>query len=235
MGLQPVAAIVFDFDGVLADSEPLHLRGMRAALAAHRLDLPRDDYYALFLGYNDEDAFAAMAAHYGWRLTAADITGLVDRKMSEMGRLLSGSGVLYPDAAACVRRFAQGVPLAIASGAKRQEIDLVLRANALHDSFRCIVASGDTARSKPSPDPYARALALLQEMGAVPVEAGVAGRCVAIEDSVWGLQSARGAGLRCVAVTTSYAASELGEADLVVSTLADLTPERLVSLVEAPA
>lgn len=228
-----LAAIVFDFDGVLADSEPLHFDGLRSALATRGLDVSKDDYYAHFLGYNDEDALAAMATHYGWRLSPADIVALVDTKMARMEQLLAAPGVMYPDAPDCIRRFSGSVALAIASGAKRQEIQLVLQANALDAAFRCIVASGETPRSKPSPDPYARAVALLQAAGAVPAEHDVARRCVAIEDSQWGLQSAKSAGLRTVAVTTSYPASELGEADLVVASLTDLTPDRLARLVEA--
>lgn len=227
-----LAAVVFDFDGVLADSEPLHFDGLRAALATRGLDVSKADYYAHFLGYNDEDALSAMAAHYGWRLTTSEVEGLVETKMAHMARLLASPGVMYPDAPDCVRRLSGQVALAIASGAKRQEIELVLDANALASAFHCIVASGETPRSKPSPDPYARAVALLQAGGVVPPGADVARRCVAIEDSQWGLQSAKGAGLRCVAVTTSYPATELGEADLVVDTLAELTPERLARLVE---
>jgi beta-phosphoglucomutase-like phosphatase (HAD superfamily) len=227
----PLAAVVFDFDGVLADSEPLHLQGLRAALATRGLDVPPADYYAHFLGFNDEDALASMAVHYGWSLTARDIAALVETKMNQMETLLTAPGVLFPEARACVRRFA-GVGLAIASGAKRQEIELVLEANALAGEFDCIVASGETEQSKPSPEPYARAVSLLQELGVVASGPDVARRCVAVEDSQWGLQSARGAGLCCVAVTTSYPAAVLADADLVIASLEELTPERLSRLVE---
>lgn len=234
MSVRQVAAVIFDFDGVLADSEPLHLSAFRAALAERRLDLPEPDYYAHFLGYNDEDAFEAMGRRYGWSLSAADVTALVEAKMRHAASLLGRPDVLYADAAACVRDFGRAVPLAIASGAKRHEIVQVLDAHGLSDQFKVIVASGETPRSKPHPDPYARAVQLLQARGDLPGDRDVAGRCVALEDSRWGIASARAAGLRCVGITTSFPAEELREADLVVDRLAELSIERLATIVGAP-
>jgi HAD superfamily hydrolase (TIGR01509 family) len=226
---------VFDFDGVLANSEPIHLEAIRAALRTRGWDVPPEDYYARFLGYNDEDALDAMAAAYGWPLSREGKAELIGVKLEHSERLLASPGVLYPGAAACVRALAGDVPLAIASGATRAEIDIVLGTHALASAFRAIVAAGDTARGKPAPDPYARAVELLQETGALPRGNGVASRCVAIEDSRWGIRSARDAGLRCVAVTTSYPAEELSEADLVVDRIEQITSARLGALVGAPA
>jgi beta-phosphoglucomutase len=230
-----VAAVLFDFDGVLVDSEPLHLAGFRTALATRGLDVTPADYYAEFLGYNDEEALDAMSARYGWSFAATDIGELVAAKAGRMVELLSVPGVLYPDAAACVERLAREAPLAIVSGARRDEIELVLRASRLEDRFRFIVASGETARSKPSPDPYARAVQLLQGESDRDTRDAFARRCVAIEDSHWGIVSAKAAGLRCVGVTTSYPAGELQAADLVVDRLGDVTMEALARLLEREA
>ncbi len=226
-----LAAVIFDFDGVLANSEPIHLEAFRAALATRGWDVPPRDYYDHFLGYNDEEAFAAMATRYAWPIDDGAIADLVATKLQFTTRRLGQPGVLYPDAAACVRRCGHVVPLAIASGAKREEIELVLGANDLRDAFRVIVASGETPQSKPAPDPYIRAVERLQEDGALPRGHGTAGRCVAVEDSRWGLLSAKQAGLRCVGVTTSYPAEELNVADLVIDRLEELMPGRLDQLV----
>jgi beta-phosphoglucomutase len=226
-----LAAVVFDFDGVLANSEPLHLAALRAAVATRGWDVPAGDYYAHFLGYNDEDALVAMGDRYGWPLDARGVEALVAVKAERMSPLLAAPDVLYPGVTACVRALARTVPLAIASGARRDEIEQVLDAHHLASLFQVIVASGETARSKPAPDPYATAVALLQQRGAVP-KGDVAGRCVAIEDSRWGIQSAREAGLRCIGLTTSYPADELSDADLVLDSLDQATPERLAALVE---
>jgi len=120
------------------------------------------------------------------------------------------------------------VPIAIASGALRHEILQILEAAALDQLFQTIVASGDTPESKPSPGPYLLAFEKLQQRAAETLEPR---RCVAIEDSVWGLESARQAGLRCVGVTTSYAADELRGAELVVEGLHVLTLPMLDAVV----
>ena len=109
----------------------------------------------------------------------------------------------------------------------------VLRGTGLRERFRTVVAAEHTPRSKPHPDPYRRALDILREQGVLPMDTP-ARHVVAIEDSVWGLQSARDAGLRTVAVTTSYRAEELGMADLVVPSLDAVTVEALDALVARP-
>ncbi len=119
--------------------------------------------------------------------------------------------------------------MAIASGALRSEIDLVLAGAGVADCFSAIVAAGD-AEGKPSPAPYLRALALLNARGFAVGPAQV----IAIEDSRWGIQSARAAGLRVVAVTTGYPASELRGADLVVPGLEALSLDALERCVTTP-
>jgi beta-phosphoglucomutase-like phosphatase (HAD superfamily) len=163
-----VRAVVFDFDGVIANSEPLHFLGFRDVLAERGIDLTESEYYARYLGFDDAGAFVA--------------------------------------------------PLAIASGAIRPEIERVLARESLAAFFPVIVAAGDTPASKPAPDPYARAVALLSAAAGVEIPPG---DCVAIEDSRWGLDSARAAGLRTVAVTHTYSAESL-RADAIVDDLASL-------------
>ena len=137
--------------------------------------------------------------------------------------------MLFPGALDCVKTCAAHVPLAIASGALEPEIVLVLEHAGLLECFRAIASASDGVRGKPAPDLYMLALAKLGEVK--PVDAA---SCVAIEDSHWGVQAARSAGLRCVAVTHSYPAAELSGADLVVDRLSDLTIPRLQSVAGAP-
>ncbi|HEY3092616.1 MAG TPA: HAD family phosphatase [Vicinamibacterales bacterium] len=221
-------AIVFDFDGVIADSEPLHLKAYQQALAEDGLLLDRDEYFARYLGYDDVGMLQALARDRGLAWTDRHITALVARKGTKLQALLEGDEVLFPGAAAFVRAAAAEVPIAIASGAMRHEIVQIVRAAGLGDLFTTIVASGDTPESKPSPAPYLLAVEQLQQASGRPLDRR---RCVAIEDSVWGLESARGAGLRCVGVTTSYPAAELTGAELVVGGLTALTLSMLEQLV----
>jgi beta-phosphoglucomutase len=216
-----IAAVVFDFDGVIADSEPLHLRALQEVIAPLGITLERAEYYSRYLGYDDVGAFRAIAADRGVALDDAGIRGLIAGKSKVYQSLLAGGGVLYSGAAACVERMAASLPLGIASGALRHEIEAILRAGSLDRYFRFIVSSGDTAAGKPAPDPYLRAAAL----HGVPASA-----CVAIEDSRWGIESARAAGMKCVGITHTYPASELAAADAIVDRLEALTPDFVRSI-----
>jgi beta-phosphoglucomutase len=212
-----VQAIVFDFDGVLADSEPLHLRSYQEIFEPHGVKLDTKTYCDRYLGFDDEGAFRQIASDFGLILGDEEIEMLMAQKSRKLEALLSGANVLYPGAAACARALAAVWPVGIASGALRHEIELMLRGTGLLDSFKFIVAAGDTDRTKPAPDPYLRAA----ELHGMPPSA-----CVAIEDSRWGLESARAAGLRTIAITHTYAREKLtADADLVVDKLEEITPE----------
>ncbi|HTI42619.1 MAG TPA: HAD family phosphatase [Vicinamibacterales bacterium] len=221
-------AIVFDFDGVIADSEPLHLKAFQQALAEEGIALERDDYFARYLGYDDVGMFQALGSHRGLAWTDRHITALVARKGMKLQAMIEGDEVLFPGAAAFIRAAAAEVPIAIASGALRHEIVQIVESAGLGGLFATIVASGDTPESKPSPGPYLLAFEQLQQTTGRVLDRR---RCIAIEDSIWGLESARGAGLRCVGVTTSYGAGDLAGAELVVDSLKSLTIPMLERLV----
>ncbi|HXH07338.1 MAG TPA: HAD family phosphatase [Vicinamibacterales bacterium] len=214
-------AIVFDFDGVLVDTETLHLRSAQEALAALGLELDEKEYYARYVGFDDEEMFRQLAADRHLRLGEAQLARLLATKVRRFAELQERAA-LVPGAAACVRRLAAVAPLAIASGARRDEIERLLVRTGLAGAFTAIVAAGETPRGKPAPDPYARAVALL----------GADARCaVAIEDTPAGLESARAAGLRCIGLTTTFARELLDGADAVVASLDEVTPALLAELV----
>ena len=215
-----IKAIVFDFDGVLADSEPLHLRVYQELLEPAGVRLTAEDYYARYLGYDDEGAFQHIAIDNNLMLGDEEIELLIAEKARRFERLISGD-VLYPGAAACARRLGAAWPLGIASGALRAEIELMLRGAGLRAAFTFIVSAGDTDQTKPAPDPYVRAAEL---HGVSPAA------CVAIEDSHAGLQSARAAGLRTIAVTHTYPRETLRDADAIVDSLDEITVEFVRSL-----
>lgn len=209
-------AIVFDFDGVIANSEPLHFRAYRDVLKEEGVALTEADYYARYLGYDDAGAFNAIASDRGQHWDAARVARLVDRKAIRMEELERDASVLFPGARAAIESAAAAMPIAIASGALGAEIRRVLTHARLSSHFTAIVAAEDTPSSKPAPDPYLRAVSLLSAAhGAI-----AASDCVAIEDSKWGLESARAAGLRTVAVAHTYSADDLNsEADLVIPSM----------------
>ena len=217
-------AVIFDFDGVIADSEPLHFRAFQQTLAEDGLELSPREYSSRYLGYDDVGMFQAFGEDRGVPMDAARVAGLVTRKGHKLQAMLGSGSVLFPGAIDFVRAAAGAVPIAIASGALRHEIDEVIAAAGVAGLFGAIVASGDTPESKPSPAPYRLAFERLQEAAGAALDPS---RCVAIEDSRWGLESARGAGLRCVGVTNSYQADELTGAELVVGGLRELTLDAL--------
>jgi beta-phosphoglucomutase len=207
--------VIFDFDGVLADSEPLHLRALQAALAARGITLGAREYYSTLLGYDDEASLEVLARSRSITLDAEKRKGILADKAARFAALQAEGDPIFPGAVELVKRLGAAVPLAIASGARREEIERTLTHAGLASAFVVIIAAGSTPQGKPAPDPYIRAAELL---GVDPSSSA------AIEDSRWGLESAKGAGLKAVGVTHSYPAHELQpHADLVVTTLDEIT------------
>jgi len=221
-------AIIFDFDGVIANSERLHLVAFQQTLPATGLALSDEAYFAHYLGFDDHGVFRQLAADHGRPLDTATLDALVAAKGRHYDRLAAAGEMLFPGAADFIRTAAAAVPIAVASGAQTHEIDEVLNKAGLRAHFLAVVGADQTPASKPAPDPYLEAFARLGRLTGRSLSAE---RTVAIEDSRWGLESARAAGLRTVAVTTTYPADVLaGHAELVVAGLHALdlgTLERL--------
>ena len=209
---------MFDFDGVIANSEPLHYLAFHDVLGQSGITFPEKEYYDRYLGYDDVGVFKAVAADRGLSWTIDRIAGLVQFKAAVIERLEQNTSILFPGADAAIRRAAALVPLGIASGALGAEIRRVLDREGLRSYFKVIVAAEDTPVSKPAADPYRRAVALLSEAVGAPL---LPAECVAVEDSSWGLQSAKAAGLHTVAVAQTYDRAAL-EADLVISAIGEL-------------
>jgi HAD superfamily hydrolase (TIGR01509 family) len=218
-------AIIFDFDGVIADSEPLHLRAYQEVLRKDGVDLTREEYYTRYLGFDDSGLFRTLAKDRGLAVSDDQVDDWIDAKSQIVEAMLTTGSVLFPGAAACIQTLARRAPMAIASGALQPEIALVLDSTGLAGCFKTIASASDGVRGKPAPDLYLLALAKLRKLVRVEAEG-----CVAIEDSHWGLEAAKMAGLRTVAVTHTYPADELRGADRVVDRLSDITVAMLETL-----
>jgi beta-phosphoglucomutase-like phosphatase (HAD superfamily) len=225
-------AIVFDFDGVVADSERLHLLAYQDVLAPLDMRLDAETYYREYLGYDDTAMLRTYAKNNDLGWDDATIAQLTRNKTGKYEELSARGEMLFPGSAAFIRLAARHVPIAVASGALTREIESVLERAGLLGCFVSIVGADQTARSKPSPDPYLEAFARIEESAGRLLDPA---RTVAIEDSRWGLESAAAAGLRCVAVTNTYTAAELApHAELVVSGLETLTLTALDTLCASP-
>lgn len=228
--MRPLQAIILDFDGVVADTERLHLRAFQDVLAGTGLVLSEEAYYRQYLGFDDFGVLRALAADAGRSLPDGSIEALAAAKGRRYDVLASQGEMLFPGAAEFIRAASDAVPLAIASGALTREIEDILGHAGLRERVLAVVGADQTAQSKPAPDPYLEAFT---RIGAATGRTFDPRRTVAVEDSRWGLESATAAGLRTVAVTNTYPAEALApHAELVVDGLAALRLDALDRLCE---
>lgn len=213
-----IAAVIFDCDGVLADTEPLHLAAFNRVLAPLGIFITEEDYSAEYLGFDDRDAFGHALRRHGRAATSSAIERLVTAKAALFTAILEADCRIYDGVREFVRSLGD-TPRAVASGARRDEVMIVLRAAGLSEAIRVVVAMEDVAAGKPDPEPFLTALAALNRGRTTILPA----ECLVVEDSVLGVEAARRAGMRCIAVTNSYPAGRLAVADLVVSSLVGLT------------
>lgn len=223
-------AIIFDCDGVIADTEPLHLAAFDRVLREEGITITEEDYFAHYLSLDDRSCFTRAFSERGRALTQNQVNELIRRKTENVRQMMRADLQIFPGAAAFIHRAAECYPLAVASGALRSEIELILEYGGLRDCFRVIVSSEDVARSKPNPDPFLKALHLLNALTGNCIEPR---ECLVIEDSIRGIRAAREAGMPCLAVSNTYPKDKLSEANRIVDSLAALSLKDAESLLEA--
>ena len=222
----PLLGVVFDFDGVIADTEALHLRAYQETLSEKGISLSKSEYFERYLGYDDVGVVTAVGRDQGVMLEQSEIAQLIEAKGHRFESLVGTDQMLFPGSAECVQRLASQTKLAIASGALHDEIERILTATSLRQYFEVIVAADDVERPKPAPDGYLRAVSHLAHDHAPPAPNSY----VAIEDSQWGLIAARAAGLKTIGITNTYPGSRLRDADVVVNTLDEVDRRILAAL-----
>ena len=223
-------ALILDFDGVVVDSEPVHMACFRRVLHdPYGLGFTDREYYEHYLSYTDAECFAQILRRNGRRFDEDEIRGLVLRKTALVQEMLSRSADPLPGAVELMRSArAAGVWLAICSAALREEIVLPLRRAKALELVQVIVSAEDVKAGKPDPQGYNLARRRLSELAGRELPAGA---CVAIEDSPGGIAAVRAAGLRVLGVTNTVAADALAAADRVVASLADVTLDDLPKMV----
>lgn len=210
-------AVLFDFDGVLVNSEPLHYRALRACLLPEGIDVGEAEYARFYLAYDDWEAIRIAMERHGIRYDPGRVQALAERK-SELFDELLATVPLFPGARELVQALAREVPLAIASGALRSEIERILRPSGLRPLFEAVVGAEDVERGKPHPEPYLTAMTRLRARAPQlrPQD------CVVIEDAMPGIAAGLAAGMKVVAVAQTYSADKLRAAHLVVESMAAL-------------
>ncbi len=215
-------ALIFDFDGVVADSEPAHLAMFQRVLGELGIFLSKEEYYAEYLGYDDRGCFMAALAAHGRPTDDAAVQALVTRKARAYLEYIQQHLYIFPGVQSFVRDIAPRYPLAIASGALRQEIELILDVAGLRAAFAHITSAEDVTQGKPAPDPFVHALTHLNRTkpgGNGPIQPG---ECLVIEDSIPGIRAGHAAGMKVLAVANTHSFDELREADAITPSLADV-------------
>ena len=219
--------VIFDFDGVIADSEPVHFEMLRQTLATQGVTLNWNDYKARYLGYEDFECIARILKDRQEPASDVRVTELARQKTRRFAQHLADQCVIMPGVRPLLERLRQErIGRAICSGALRREIEAILEHNRLREFFDEIVAADDVAAGKPDPQGYRLSLERVNQRQLYP-PAIQPGECLVIEDSMWGIQAARGAGMPCLAVTSSYPAAELRQADAVTASLEGLSADYL--------
>ena len=214
-------AVIFDFNGIIVDDEPIHFELFQKVLREEGIVLTEEAYYERYLGFDDRGAFAAGFQENNRSLSDTMLAELIERKAIYYQEAIRHHVAIFPGVRSLVAELAQSLPLAVASGALRSEIETILTTAGLINQFKAIISAEDVTRGKPEPEIYRKALAALnaKNYNATAIEAN---ECVVIEDSKEGIRGARRAGMKCLAVTNSHPAQLLGEATAVVKSLEEI-------------
>jgi beta-phosphoglucomutase-like phosphatase (HAD superfamily) len=228
VALETFPATLFDYNGVLADDEIVHLEAFRDALAPSGLSVSEHDYVQRYLGFDDRGAFRAILTDAGRSPTEQEISELVAVKKPLYLARAEARLPTFAGAAELVQRRAERGPVGVVSGALRDEIMLGLRVLGVEGSVRYVVSAEDTRACKPDPEGYLIGIERL----AAEIGPALSRLALVIEDSIAGVEAAKAARLPCIAVTHSYGEAALrgAGADLVVTQLDELSDELLASL-----
>lgn len=210
-------AVIFDFDGVIVDTEPLHYAAFQRVLEPLGLHFTWEEYVEVYIGFDDRDAFRHAFSLKGTTLSREELQRLIEQKAAFFEEVIGAGVCAYPGVLDLISHLhANRFPLAICSGALRSDIDPILAMLGISDYFDVIVTADDVAASKPDPECYQMAFQRLQSAhhNCFSKEA-----TIAIEDTPAGISAAKAAGLMVCAVTNSYPAARLDQATFVTESL----------------
>jgi beta-phosphoglucomutase len=219
-------AVIFDFDGVICDSEPLHYKALNKVFNLHGVDVPEAVHREKYLGFNDLENIRAVNEDYDMGLDDGRVDELMKKKSVIFAELASREARMFDGVEQFVSMLKQeAIETAICSGALLEDIEIMLDGTAISDSFDIIVAADHVTKGKPDPEGYLLCLEKLNEKFSRPLTPA---ECVVVEDSRWGLEAARSAGMHTIAVTTTYDRDQLTSlADMVVENLGSLDRYKL--------
>ena len=228
-------AIIFDFNGVILNDEPLHFQSMRDTVADVGIQITKEEYWNLYLPLDDATCLETICRNHSFKLVRKERRRLLELKSFYYRKLLQNQYPLFPGAVDFVRTAASRYPLALASGARREEIEGTLQATDLAHLFRVIAAAEDFALGKPHPESYLFALERLNQTLNGDARRIQPQECLVIEDSIDGVHGARAAGMMCLAMTNTYPRERLNAANCIASSFHEVKLEDLERLWQEPS
>lgn len=222
-------AVIFDFDGVLVDSERLHYQAFNRVFAPFNFQISTSEYFDRFLGLSDKELLQIVDKEKNLSLSSQQFKQLLAEKADIFKKLATTQAGVIEGVPKFLKMLADNkISMAICSGALLGEIETILKGAKLRDFFEVIVSAEQVKKGKPDPEGFLLALKLLNKLvcrscGGKTHPSIEPQDCIVIEDSHWGLEAARNAGMHPVAVTNTYSADQLKPADKIVENLSELT------------
>ncbi len=222
-------AIVFDFDGVIVDSEGVILKLTQQMAAQEGWTVSEEDYFRHFLALDDRGIVEYLYRTHGRAVDPGRREELVAWKEKTYWEIIRNGLPPMPGAVEFVEKAASRYPLAIASGSLRREIEHLLVQLGLREKFAVLATADDCERSKPDPEVYLKALERLGRLETFRERPLRPAECLAIEDAPGGIEAAHAAGMKCLALVHSRPADELRHADWVFHEFSEVDLDRIAA------
>ena len=225
-------AVLFDFNGVIINDEPIHEQIVDQLMLDENLQLKRGEFREVCLGKSDRTCLVELLKRRGRFLTEAYLDRLLLRKSQAYQAKIDSLETLpiYPGLADFMARIrVAGLKMAVVSGAMRSDIELVLNLAGLAENFELIVTGDDTMTSNPAPDGYLLAVELMNRQ--YPGWNLEPGECLAVEDTFAGIEAAKKAGIQVLGVSHTYPFHMIQrQANWTVDYFADLELDRVAEI-----
>ena len=213
--MNQVKIIIFDFDGVILDSENSHFIAFNEGLKNLNINISEDEYYSKYISLDDRGVITNVVNDKNISVTNEEIDMIIKNKNDYFESRLIDNSKLFPGVEELIIQLSKNFVLSIGSGANRSEIIKTLKNNNIHDYFEIIVSANEVNNPKPNPETYNRVLDNINTDFNI-------NEIIVIEDSPGGIEAAKSAGLKCIAITNTFDNKQLRKADIIVSNYEDI-------------